>query len=98
MTDPGLYLRKSGPEIAVFEEDYFSKAERKSSQIVWGFMPRRVYDDLYNIILLVALYAIQGIPIGLSFGTIPFLLQQSVSYTDLGIFSLVGYPYSLKWL
>ena len=37
---------------------------------------------------------------GLVFGTIPFLLKgaANVSYTELGLFSLAGYPYSLKLL
>ena len=43
---------------------------------------------------------VQGIPMGLVFGTIPFLLKgaANVSYTELGLFSLAGYPYSLKLL
>lgn len=36
---------------------------------------------------------------GLVFGSIPFLLQKNaISYTQLGIFSLCSYPYSLKLL
>ncbi|EGC37219.1 hypothetical protein DICPUDRAFT_54139 [Dictyostelium purpureum] len=55
-------------------------------------------DELNNIIWLVLLYLVQGIPIGLSFGTIPFLLHKHASYTQLGIFSISTYPYSLKLL
>jgi len=31
-------------------------------------------------------------------GSIPFLLQSKASYTEIGIFSLASYPYSLKLL
>jgi PAT family acetyl-CoA transporter-like MFS transporter 1 len=41
---------------------------------------------------------IQGIPIGLAFGSVPFLLKSKLSYSQLGIFSLATYPYSLKLL
>ena len=41
---------------------------------------------------------LQGVPLGLSLGSVPFLLQQSVSYTALGYFSLCAWPYSLKLL
>jgi hypothetical protein len=39
---------------------------------------------------------LQGIPTGLTFGSIPFLLKSKLSYSELAIFSLTGYPYSLK--
>ncbi|QRV76712.1 MFS transporter, acetyl-coa transporter [Ceratobasidium sp. AG-Ba] len=48
--------------------------------------------------LLITLYLIQGIPIGLAFGSVPFLLKSKLSYSQLGIFSLATYPYSLKLL
>lgn len=41
---------------------------------------------------------IQGVPLGLTFGSVPFLLQESSSYTDIGVFSFAAYPYSLKLL
>lgn len=41
---------------------------------------------------------LQGIPIGLTFGTIPFLLKPHVSYSQLALFSLSSWPYSLKLL
>jgi PAT family acetyl-CoA transporter-like MFS transporter 1 len=60
-------------------------------------------SEWQNILLLVSLYTLQGVPLGLCFGSIPFLLQQaqsakSTNYTDLGIFSLAVWPYSLKLL
>ncbi|CAG9466014.1 unnamed protein product [Pedinophyceae sp. YPF-701] len=48
--------------------------------------------------LLVVLYALQGLPLGLSAGSIPFLLQSSTSLTKIGLFSIAGYPYSFKLL
>ena len=50
----------------------------------------------YAIALLILLYACQGIPIGLVFGTINILLKKFLSYSELAIFSLASYPYSLK--
>lgn len=59
---------------------------------------KSIWDEKWNISLLVLLYAIQGVPLGLSLGSIPFLLQNVASYTDIGIFSFAVYPYSLKLL
>lgn len=53
--------------------------------------------DRPRFILLVILYLIQGIPIGLAFGSVPFLLKSNdLSYSQVGLFSLATYPYSLK--
>ena len=41
---------------------------------------------------------LQGIPVGLAFGSIPFLLRARLSYSQIGLFSLASYPYSLKLL
>ncbi|WIA38680.1 hypothetical protein OEZ86_001986 [Tetradesmus obliquus] len=48
--------------------------------------------------LLVLLYAMQGIPLGLTMGAMPFLLQAKLSMTQMGVFSMAGYPYSFKLL
>ncbi|KAI7847633.1 acetyl-coenzyme A transporter 1 [Circinella umbellata] len=55
-------------------------------------------EDLGNFILLVILYLLQGVPVGLSFGSIPFLLKEQLSYSQIAIFSLSSWPYSLKFL
>jgi PAT family acetyl-CoA transporter-like MFS transporter 1 len=40
---------------------------------------------------------LQGIPLGLAMGSMPFLLKKkSLSYADMATFSLTSYPYSLK--
>jgi hypothetical protein len=58
-------------------------------------MPRQ---DRRNFLLLVLLYFLQGIPMGLAFGSVPFLLKPYLSYSQIGVFSLASYPYSLKLL
>ncbi|KAF9436723.1 hypothetical protein BGZ76_003165 [Entomortierella beljakovae] len=54
--------------------------------------------DTWNFILLVILYLLQGVPVGLTFGSIPFLLKAKMSYSQIGVFSLAHYPYSMKFL
>ncbi|CUM67225.1 uncharacterized protein PRCAT00004918001 [Priceomyces carsonii] len=48
--------------------------------------------------VLVILYMLQGVPVGLAFGSVPFILKSKLSYSQVGIFSLAAYPYSLKLL
>ena len=48
--------------------------------------------------LLVLLYFLQGIPMGLAGGSVPFLLKSHLSYGQIGVYSLASYPYSLKLL
>lgn len=58
-------------------------------------------QDRKNFLILVLLYFLQGIPLGLSGGSVPFLLKSAkygVSYSQIGVFSLASYPYSLKLL
>ena len=58
-------------------------------------LPRQ---DRRNFLLLVLLYFLQGIPMGLASGSVPFLLKNHLSYSQIGVFSLASYPYSLKLL
>lgn len=58
-------------------------------------LPRQ---DRRNFLLLVLLYFLQGIPMGLAGGSVPFLLKQHLSYGQIGVFTLASYPYSLKLL
>lgn len=55
-------------------------------------------QDRRNFLLLVLLYFLQGIPMGLAGGSVPFLLKSHLSYGQIGVFSLAIYPYSLKLL
>ncbi|KAJ3415066.1 hypothetical protein HDV05_005592 [Chytridiales sp. JEL 0842] len=41
---------------------------------------------------------LQGVPLGLTFGSVPFLLKSKLSFSDIALFSLSSYPYSLKLL
>lgn len=57
-----------------------------------------IRGELGNVLLLLFLYVLQGIPLGLA-GSIPLILQsQSVSYRDQAFFSFVFWPFSLKLL
>lgn len=58
-------------------------------------LPRK---DVPAFIILVILYTLQGVPVGLAFGSVPFILKSKLSYAQVGIFSLASYPYSLKLL
>jgi MFS transporter, PAT family, solute carrier family 33 (acetyl-CoA transportor), member 1 len=62
-----------------------------------GFFELPIQDQR-NFGLLVLLYFLQGIPMGLASGSVPFLLKKHMSYSEIGIFSLASYPYSLKLL
>ncbi|RLV91400.1 putative membrane protein [Spathaspora sp. JA1] len=53
-------------------------------------------QDRKAFIILVILYCLQGVPVGLAFGSIPFILKSKLSYSQVGLFSLASYPYSLK--
>jgi PAT family acetyl-CoA transporter-like MFS transporter 1 len=55
-------------------------------------------QDRKNFLLLVLLYFLQGVPMGLASGSVPFLLKSHMSYGQIGVFSLATYPYSLKLL
>ncbi|KAI5846524.1 acetyl-coenzyme A transporter 1-domain-containing protein [Morchella snyderi] len=54
--------------------------------------------DQRNFALLVMLYFLQGVPMGLAMGSVPFLLKHKLSYGEIGVFTLASYPYSMKLL
>ncbi|KAF9569838.1 MFS general substrate transporter [Agrocybe pediades] len=54
--------------------------------------------DKRGMVLLCVLYLLQGIPLGLALGSVPFLLKEHLSYSQLAVFALSSYPYSLKLL
>lgn len=58
-------------------------------------LPRQ---DRRNFLLLISLYFLQGIPMGLAMGSVPIILKKHLSYSQVGVFSLAAYPYSLKLL
>lgn len=60
--------------------------------------PGQLKGDVGNIVLLIFLYVLQGIPLGLA-GSIPMLLQsRKVTYTEQAVFSFVYWPFSIKLL
>ncbi|KAJ3333649.1 hypothetical protein HDU76_005629 [Blyttiomyces sp. JEL0837] len=61
-------------------------------------IPSNIQKDMGNMVLLVFLYLLQGVPLGLTFGSVPFLLKSKLSFSDIALFSLSSYPYSLKLL
>lgn len=69
--------------------------EKQANEEASGFMDLSP-KDRKAMILLVVLYLLQGVPVGLAFGTMPFLLKSKLSYGDIGFFMLCTYPYSLK--
>lgn len=68
---------------------------KKSSHSDQTKLPRK---DLLNFVVLIVLYTLQGVPVGLAFGSVPFILKGKVSYSQVGVFTLASYPYSLKLL
>lgn len=87
-TDNGRDFRSGGDDDTI---DHDHIHEVKSHGLPPGDRPR--------FLLLVLLYAIQGIPIGLAFGSVPFILKSGeLSYSQVGIFSLATYPYAMKLL
>ncbi len=60
--------------------------------------PPSAWAERHGIVLLLLLYTVQGLPMGLIFGSIPFLLKEHASYVDLAVFSLCSLPYALKLL
>lgn len=54
--------------------------------------------DKQALALLIVLYCLQGIPLGLTMGSLPYLLQPKLDYSSIATFSLASYPYSLKLL
>lgn len=61
-------------------------------------VPPGIRGEVGNVLLLLFLYVLQGIPLGLA-GSIPLIMQsKSVSYKDQAFFSFVFWPFSLKLL
>ncbi|KAL3992137.1 acetyl-coenzyme A transporter 1 [Oreochromis aureus] len=74
--------------------------EREQGSLLLRGSPRRsgIHGELGNVLLLLFLYVLQGIPLGLG-GSIPLILQsKNVSYKDQAFFSFVFWPFSLKLL
>ncbi len=60
---------------------------------------RSTSSSTYNklvILLLVFLYSLQGLVIGLFLETFQLRLKKDFSYSEIGVFLLCNYPFSLK--
>lgn len=88
--EPSLPIADSG--IALSDVTEASPAAQRTSLSLSQLRPR----DLHNFLFLTLLYFLQGIPVGLAFGSVPFILKEKLSYAQIGLFSLASYPYSLK--
>jgi PAT family acetyl-CoA transporter-like MFS transporter 1 len=69
-------------------------ANKPASASLMALSPK----DRRNFFLLVLLYFLQGVPMGLAMGSVPFLLKSKLSYGEIGVFTLASYPYSMKLL
>ena len=54
-------------------------------------------QDIPSMILLVLLYAFQGLPMGLFLKTIPILFKNYLSYQEIGVIMMASMPYSFKF-
>ncbi|KAF4124561.1 transporter [Geosmithia morbida] len=110
----GLEMRRKGgshPDASNVTSNYMSResftlddeppkkggggGDAGASDVGFFDLPRQ---DKRSFLLLVMLYFLQGIPMGLAMGSVPFLLKNHLSYGEIGTFSLASYPYSLKLL
>ena len=75
---------------------YYFKIKLKKKLPVMLGLPK---GDAGSIVLLFVLYTLQGVPMGLS-GSIPFILneREDVTMSQMAMFSLVSWPFSLKIL
>jgi MFS family permease len=83
------------PEFAASSSLHYADEDHAVESKGFFELPKR---DQKNFLLLVLLYFLQGIPMGLAGGSVPFLLKSHLSYSQIGVYSLASYPYSLKLL
>jgi len=92
----GLDDAEEGVELSLLGED----ERREALRGVEDIPSKRPIGakDKRGMVLLCVLYLIQGVPLGLALGSVPFLLKEHLSYSQLATFALASYPYSLKLL
>ncbi|KAH8740853.1 hypothetical protein FG386_003092 [Cryptosporidium ryanae] len=54
-------------------------------------------SEYFNILYLLVLYTIQGLPMGISY-SVPFILQGKITYSEQSMFGMVVLPFSIKLL
>ncbi|KAG7664154.1 uncharacterized protein J8A68_002337 [[Candida] subhashii] len=82
----------------VSSSPYRSEKQSQSQPVARPQSDRLLPMDRKPFIILVILYILQGVPVGLAFGSIPFILKSKLTYSQVGLFSFATYPYSLKLL
>ena len=94
-------LMSTFQEVSALDSEYLIEKnvrEEEVEELDKKIPKQNIRKDLHNIVLLMFLYLLQGIPLGLS-GSIPFILSsRKVSYADQGTFSFALWPFSLKLL
>lgn len=86
-------MGSSEPEVEEETDGLIRGLEDGGSRVQPG-----IRGEVWNVLLLLFLYVLQGIPLGLA-GSIPLILQsRNVSYKDQAFFSFVFWPFSLKLL
>ena len=73
-----------------------STDEKGSSDLIGP--QKSLKKDLWNIMFLMFLYFLQGVPTGLLWSFQFMLSSRNASYADQGTFSLSGWPFSFKLL
>ncbi|KAL7273958.1 hypothetical protein RUND412_003156 [Rhizina undulata] len=86
------------PTEVLLQRESFTLDEDHSVKYASNSLMALPKQDLRNFFLLVLLYFLQGVPMGLAMGSIPFLLKSKLSYGEIGVFTLASYPYSMKLL
>jgi len=54
--------------------------------------------ELPKILLLIVLYALQGLPIGFFLSSIPVIFKKYLTYSEIGVIMMCTMPFSLKVL
>ncbi len=93
--DEGIEYGPSAKRNKAYDQLIVQKGSSLSLQKTDG--KPNIWLDWYNILLLLFLYTLQGIPIGLS-ASIPLILSSRVTFQQQALFSLVTVPFSLKLL
>lgn len=94
----GVHRGESSSSEPEVEEEVEGLIKESDSEDRRNRIKPGIRSELGNVLLLLFLYVLQGIPLGLA-GSIPLILQsKNVSYKDQAFFSFVFWPFSLKLL
>lgn len=89
-------LHRESQDAAAGEEGELTIKRSSSLSESMSSMWKQLEGDRANVLLLLFLYILQGIPLGLS-GSVSFIISSKhVSYHNQAQFSLVFWPFSLK--